>query len=137
MALTQAEVDYLTGQRLGRLATVAPDGSPQVNPVGFRYNAEHGTIDIGGHNMAASKKYRNVLAGSRAAFVVDDIVSIQPWNVRGLEIRGEAEVLTGQEPQFVGGSGDIIRIHPVRVISWGVDPTRPGMYARTVAPSGR
>lgn len=137
MALTKAEVDYLTGQRLGRLATVAPDGAPQVSPVSFRYNAEHGTIDIGGHNMAASKKYRNVLAGSRAAFVVDDIVSVQPWKVRGVEIRGRAEALTGQEPYFVGGSGDVIRIHPVRVISWGVEPSTPGMHARTVAASGR
>jgi pyridoxamine 5'-phosphate oxidase family protein len=132
MALTQAEIDYLATQRLGRLATVAPDGSPQVSPVGFRYNSKLGTIDIGGYKMAASKKYRNVQAGSRAAFVVDDIASVDPWTVRGVEIRGEAEALTGQEPHFPGGSGDLIRIHPRRVLSWGVEPGRPGVYARPV-----
>ena len=38
MALTSAEIDYLQDQPLGRLATLQPDGSPQVKPVGFRYN---------------------------------------------------------------------------------------------------
>jgi pyridoxamine 5'-phosphate oxidase family protein len=48
MALTSAEIDYLQAQRLGRLATLQPDGSPQVKPVGFRYNPDLGTIDISG-----------------------------------------------------------------------------------------
>ena len=41
------ELAYLHGQRLGRLATVGPDGQPHVVPVGFRYNAEQDSIDIG------------------------------------------------------------------------------------------
>ena len=36
MPLTSAEIDYLEAQQLGRLATIQPDGSPQVKPVGFR-----------------------------------------------------------------------------------------------------
>jgi pyridoxamine 5'-phosphate oxidase family protein len=121
MTFTQAEIDYLATQRLGRLATVAPDGTPQVSPTSFRYNAELGTIDIGGHQMGRSKKFRNVAAGSRAAFVVDDIASVRPWRVRGVEIRGDAEALTGQEPYGPGFSGEIIRIHPRRIVSWGVE----------------
>jgi pyridoxamine 5'-phosphate oxidase family protein len=35
MTLTQAEQRFLATQRHARLATVAPDGSPQVKPVGF------------------------------------------------------------------------------------------------------
>ena len=37
---TAAEIAYLQGQRLGRLATVNAAGEPHVVPVGFRYNAD-------------------------------------------------------------------------------------------------
>src|SRR6266516_5130205 len=57
---TDAELDYLASQRLGRLATAQPDGTLQASPVGFRYNSRTGTIDIGGLRMAASRKFRNV-----------------------------------------------------------------------------
>lgn len=35
IAFTDAELTYLRGQRLGRLATVDAAGAPQNNPVGF------------------------------------------------------------------------------------------------------
>jgi pyridoxamine 5'-phosphate oxidase family protein len=132
MALTQAETDYLASQPLGRLATVAADGSPQVNPVSYRYRAEQGVIDIGGHDMGASRKFRNVARGGRAALVVDDIVSFEPWRVRFVEIRGTAEVLTDEEPYLPGFSREVIRIHPRRVLTWGLDPDTPGLQARDV-----
>jgi len=56
--LTEPEIDYLTSQRLGRLATVGPNGHPHVVPVGFRYNGELDTIDIGGRDFAKRKKPR-------------------------------------------------------------------------------
>jgi pyridoxamine 5'-phosphate oxidase family protein len=132
MALTQAEIEYLESQPLGRLATVSPDGTPQVNPVGFRYDADLGVIDIGGHALADSKKFRNVAAGSRAALVVDDLVSRRPWQVRGLEIRGDAEALTGTDPLRPGFTSEVIRIHPRRIISWGIEPSESGMRGRNV-----
>ena len=46
MSFTSAELAYLATQRLGRLATVQPNGTLQVSPVGFRYNSATGTIDI-------------------------------------------------------------------------------------------
>ncbi|WP_446225865.1 PPOX class F420-dependent oxidoreductase [Nocardia sp. IBHARD005] len=120
--LTPEHLAYLSTQRLGRLATVRADGSPQNNPVGFRYNAELGTIDIAGWNMAASKKFRNLADNARVAFVVDDIASVQPWRVRCLEIRGTAEALTGVE-SYMGDQPDaLIRIHPDRVIAFGLIP---------------
>ncbi|MGH3762568.1 PPOX class F420-dependent oxidoreductase [Actinophytocola sp.] len=128
MALTDAEISYLASQPLGRLATMSPDGSPQVNPVGFRYDAELGVIDIGGHDLTATKKFRNVAASGRAALVVDDLVSRQPWRVRGVEIRGKAEPLDGSR-----GGSPVIRIHPRRVISWGVEPGQQGMRGRDVS----
>jgi pyridoxamine 5'-phosphate oxidase family protein len=123
---TERELAYLREQHLGRLATVQPGGVLQNSPVGFGYNAELGTIDIGGHNMAASQKFRNVAAGSPVAFVVDDIASFDPWTVRCLEIRGDAEALTDPQGSTANLNGPVIRIHPRRVISFGVDPDRSG-----------
>lgn len=121
--LTREHIDYLAGQRLGRLATVAPDGAPQNNPVGFHYNPDLGTIDIAGWNMGRSRKFRNLAGNNRVAFVVDDIASVQPWRVRCLEIRGTAEALTGVATYFGTEPGELIRIHPERVIAFGLAPT--------------
>jgi pyridoxamine 5'-phosphate oxidase family protein len=120
MTFTQEELDYLATQQLGRLATVAPGGQVQNSPTGFFVNAESGTIDVGGHNLGKSKKFKNVQAGSTVAFVVDDLASMNPWVVRGVEIRGTADALTGQEPPFPGFSGELIRITPNKIISWGL-----------------
>ncbi|MBW6436271.1 PPOX class F420-dependent oxidoreductase [Actinoplanes hulinensis] len=127
MAFTAEELAYLAGQRLGRLATVQPDGTLQVSPVGFTYNPETATIDIGGWKMAASRKYRNVAENGRVAFVVDDVPSVNPWRVRCLEIRGRGEAIDGPEP--------IIRIHPRRIISFGLD--QPDQDAHTLTANKR
>lgn len=125
MTFTDAEQDYLASQRLGRLATMQPDGTLQVSPVGFRYNDGTGTIDIGGLTMAATRKFRNVAANGRVAFVVDDIASTDPWRIRCLEIRGHAEAITSPADSAYGAAagidGAIIRIHPRRIISFGID----------------
>lgn len=127
---TAAELEYLASQALGRLATAGPRGRLQNNPVGFQVNAEAGTIDIGGHNMGASQKFRNVRANGQAAFVVDDLVSVQPWTVRGMEIRGHAEGLSDVEPPQPFMSGEIIRLHPERIFTWGIEPGHAGMDRR-------
>ncbi|WP_141584455.1 PPOX class F420-dependent oxidoreductase [Actinomadura sp. WMMA1423] len=132
MSLTDHERDYLSTQRLGRLATVGPKGDPQNNPVGFEYNADTGTIDIRGWNMAESRKYRNLRHNDQVAFVVDDLASVQPWRVRGIEIRGRAEAAVEPVAEDSHMSGDIIRIHPRTVFTWGVDPGAEGMTRRTI-----
>jgi len=132
MTFTEAELEYLATQRLGRLATVAPDGFPQNNPVGFFVDAERGTVDIGGHRMGDSRKFQSVRANPKVSFVVDDLASVQPWRVRGVEIRGEAEALTDQEPPMPGFSHEIIRIRPRRIRSWGLDPDNPYGSGRTI-----
>ncbi|MFB7722626.1 PPOX class F420-dependent oxidoreductase [Nocardia sp. NPDC058058] len=119
--LTPAQIEYLGSQRLGRLATIRPDGSPQNNPVGFRYNADLGTIDIAGHNMGASQKFRNLAKEERIAFVVDDVPSVNPWTVRCLEIRGTAQALRGVESYIPGGTPELIRITPERIIAFGIE----------------
>ncbi|WP_049562003.1 PPOX class F420-dependent oxidoreductase [Nonomuraea sp. SBT364] len=124
MTFTQAELDYLAGQRLGRLATVSPAGLVQNNPVGFFVDAASGTITIGGHALGASQKFRNVQQGSTVSLVVDDLASVDPWVVRGIEIRGSAVALTDHEPPIPYFSREIILITPSKIISWGVDGAR-------------
>ncbi|MGI5245719.1 PPOX class F420-dependent oxidoreductase [Dactylosporangium sp. CA-139066] len=124
MVFTQAELDYLATQRLGRLATVSPDGQVQNNPVGFFLEGDSGAIVIGGGAMGATKKFRNVQRGSTAALVVDDLASVDPWTVRGIEIRGTAEALTDQDPPIPHMSREIIRITPTKITSWGLDGPR-------------
>ncbi|GAB2908539.1 PPOX class F420-dependent oxidoreductase [Nonomuraea fastidiosa] len=124
MIFTAAELDYLAGQRLGRLATVAPDGQVQNNPVGFFVDAGTGTITIGGHAMGRSKKFANVRQGSTVALVVDDLASVDPWVVRGIEIRGTAQALADVDPPLPHFSREVIRITPSKVISWGLDGDR-------------
>jgi pyridoxamine 5'-phosphate oxidase family protein len=117
---TDAELQYLAGgeRRLAHVATVGKDGMPHVVPVGFTYRAEHDAIDIGGHDFERTKKYRDVMRSGRAAVVVDDIVSVEPWHARGIEVRGRAETLRGPHP--------LIRIHPERIVSWGLESGRFG-----------
>ncbi|MCP9948651.1 PPOX class F420-dependent oxidoreductase [Actinomadura madurae] len=132
MSLTDLEREYLAGQRLGRLATVGPKGDPQNNPVGFRYNAERGTIDVRGYNLAQSRKYRNLRDNDQVAFVVDDLASITPWRVRGIEIRGRAETAVEDTGQEAHVTADVIRIHPRTVFTWGLDPDTDGMIKRVI-----
>lgn len=113
-AFSRTELGYLVGERrLGRIATVGADGTPHVAPVGFRYNEATDSVDIGGRNMTATKKFRDVHRSGRAAVVVDDLATVDPWRPRGVEVRGRAEAIS--EPEA------LIRIWPDRVVSWGLD----------------
>jgi pyridoxamine 5'-phosphate oxidase family protein len=133
MTLTDAESSFLTRQPLGRLATVGPDGGPQVKPVAFTYNASLGTIDIAGFNMAGSAKYRNVRNNPQVAFVVDEVTDPTMAGSHFLEIRGTAETTVGTHDPAGHPAPDIIRIHPRRVLSFNVDPDQPGFAARDIS----
>jgi pyridoxamine 5'-phosphate oxidase family protein len=127
MSFKPHEIEYLKAADLGRLATIAPDGTLQNSPVGFSYNEQLGTIDIAGYHMSESRKFRNIHSHKNVAFVVDDIASRDPWRVRCLEIRGtaeQAEVADATvEPNGDGIDTAIIRITPRRIISFGIDDT--------------
>jgi pyridoxamine 5'-phosphate oxidase family protein len=120
-AFTPAEREYLLSQRLGRLATVNAAGEPHVVPIAFAYNAELDTIDIGGFGMGRSKKLRDARRNPLVAFVVDD-VQPEPRLVRGVEVRGRAEVLdTGGKALGARCDDEFIRIWPARIVAWGID----------------
>jgi pyridoxamine 5'-phosphate oxidase family protein len=60
----------------------------------------------------ASSRFRTTARSGRAAIVVDDLASVEPWRPRGIEVRGRAEALKDPRP--------LIRIHPERIVSWGI-----------------
>jgi pyridoxamine 5'-phosphate oxidase family protein len=119
---TDKETEYLRGQRLGRLATAGSDGSPHVVPVGFRLSPESDAIEVGGHAFKGSKKWRDLSASPRVAFVVDDLERVDPWTPRGIEIRGRAELHEeGGESFGSGWDAAWIRILPQRIVAWGIE----------------
>jgi pyridoxamine 5'-phosphate oxidase family protein len=130
IALTDTERAYLQSQPLGRLATVDASGAPQNSPVGVFLDEETGDIIIGGHAMGATRKFRNVQGNAQVAVVIDDLVSRDPWTVRGLEIRGTAVALSDVEPPVPFMSREVIRITPTWVAAWGLDPDAPGRQTR-------
>ena len=132
-AFTEKEIEYLKGQRLGRLATVSGEGEPHVVPVGFRYNADLDAIDIRGHRLSRTKKFRDAGATGRAAFVVDDVLPGEAWRARGVEVRGRAEALSGGAAGVDEGfDADFIRIRPTRIVGWGIDGDAHGPNGRSV-----
>lgn len=129
---TDKELEYLAGQKLGRIATVGPDGQPHVVPTSFRHNPEADTIDVGGMRMSQTKKLRDVQRTGRASIVVDDV--LPPWQPRMIEVRGRAEVIGTGGKSLFGDSFDdvVVRIHPSRVIAFGVDDGGTGVTGRDV-----
>jgi pyridoxamine 5'-phosphate oxidase family protein len=131
-AFSSAELAYLQGERrLARLATVGPDGTPHITPVGmWTVDPESGVVEVTGHDFAATKKFRDVARTGRAAIVVDDV--LPPFRPRGVEIRGPAKAVSDPKPA--------IRIYPQRIIGWGLEEPDAGpgrRYARNVDPGGR
>jgi pyridoxamine 5'-phosphate oxidase family protein len=120
---TGKEIEYLRSQRLGRLATAGGGGAPHIVPVGFRLDPDAGSIEIGGHGMSGSKKWRDLQADPRVAFVVDDLASVDPWTPRGIEIRGRADLHPQGGEQHFGSGWDAawFSIMPERIISWGIE----------------
>ena len=113
-SFTAPELSYLADRpRLARLATVGADGTPHVVPVGWSLNRELGAIEVRGRDFERSKKFRDVQRHPRAAVVIDDLASTDPWRPRGIEVRGRAEAVTAPRP--------LIRIFPERIYSWGID----------------
>ena len=128
---TDSELDYLAGQRLGRIATVGADGQPHVVPTSFRYNPEHDAIDVGGLRMSQTKKLRDVQRTGRASIVIDDV--LPPWQPRMIEVRGTAAVISSGGKAFGEQFEDtIVRIQPTRIISFGIDSDEPVTSARSI-----
>ena len=109
---TDAELEFLAGQRIARIATASATGQPDVSPVGFAVDGD--SITSGGMDITKTIRHRHLLENPVAALVVDDLASIDPWRPRGVKVRGAAAI------EQVGG-GMQIRITPETIWSWGIN----------------
>ena len=109
---SEKESKYLKEQRLGRIATVSPDIQPHVVPVAFEFDGSH--FYFGGWNLEKSLKFRNIRQNNKVAFVVDNLVSVDPWRVSGVEIKGIAEINKRNGNEYV-------KITPLRKSTWGLE----------------
>src|SRR5689334_16120874 len=104
---SEQEIVYLKSQRLARIATVSADGEPDVAPEGFTFDGEH--FLIGGLDIRRTLKYKNAMATGRAALVIDDLTSTDPWQPRGIKLHGKARIT---KAEGYAGAGEYIEIRP-------------------------
>jgi pyridoxamine 5'-phosphate oxidase family protein len=138
-AFTDAEIEFLNNQRLGRLATVGADDMPHIVPVAVFYDPDAESLVIGANAqfgatvMTASKKFRDAQRRPKVAVVVDDP------GPRILEVRGEAEAhddggeevgrRLGAPFQFTAAW---IRVRPRRIVAIGINGGQFTSSARNV-----
>jgi pyridoxamine 5'-phosphate oxidase family protein len=91
-------------------------------------------------NRLVDVKFRDASRRPDVAVVIDDVASVDPWTPRGVEIRGRADSpTTGGEPvgKRLGAPFDFhpayIRVHPRRIVAWGLDTGSFAAAARHVA----
>ena len=141
---TPAEIEYLRGERLCRIATVGPGGQPHVTPVTFHYNAEEDSIDVGGLFWGQTKKWRDAHRNPKVTVLVDDVIP-NPRRARAIEIRGTAELHEtggeGANPRFPNFAPQFFRIRPTRIVAWGIEEGGAGaegfqVNARSVGSAG-
>src|SRR5262245_8115607 len=112
---TDAERDFLQESRLlGRLATMTAGGSPDVVPVGWRYNADLDAIDVGGRDpeeFVGTRKFHHVQNSGRVGFVIDEV--LPPWRPRCITLRGSATAIDERDED--GHRTALIRITPQKV----------------------
>ena len=121
MTFTDDELDYLRAHPLARVATVAPDGQPDVTPVTVEVDDEATLWLCGaGEEVLRSRKIRNVTAGHRqCALVFDDLPSLEPFVARGIRVYGTAD----DPVERVGmvGPGYYVPVTPTVSWSWNLD----------------
>jgi pyridoxamine 5'-phosphate oxidase family protein len=131
---TEIEYRYLSSHRYERLASIGPDGAPQIHPVAFAVDPVTGGIEIGGPGLHETQKVRNIRRDPRVSLVVDEPapepVGPGEQGGRGIEIRGAAALSQRRQPLAPGFGTDIIRITPARIVAWNLD--RPGYNSRFV-----
>ena len=108
---TEAELKYLSTQKMGRVATVGVGGMPHVVPVTFEISSGH--IFFGGTGLEQSLKYKHIEKNPKIAFVVDS-VRISPWRPIGIEVRGTGRIT-------LANGRRMIELIPLRKASWGIE----------------
>lgn len=117
-AFTELELAYLSSQPLMRFASASPKGMPDVATVAFSVDADD--IVTAGFDIAKTVRYRNIQANPRAAVVIDDLASVEPWAPRGIKVRGAVRIEDD-------GGGQRFRITPEVIWSWGINEPVAGI----------
>jgi pyridoxamine 5'-phosphate oxidase family protein len=121
MSFTDEEIAYLRSQPLARLATVGPDGQPDVVPIAFEFDGHGFWVGGVGDAVAGTRKFRNVAAGNdRVALVIDDLLSLDPFVARCLRVYGRASGPVERVSALVG-PGLFMRITPTVSWSWNLE----------------
>jgi PPOX class probable F420-dependent enzyme len=136
--VTHQQIDFVNGQRVGRLATADARGNPHVVPVCFVLTDSVLYITIDEKPKQAStrplKRVRNMLENPSVAFVADRYA--EDWTQLGwVMLRGRAEILDGgaehdraqdllreRYPQYRSmqlADLPVIALRIERVTSWG------------------
>jgi hypothetical protein len=77
-------------------------------------SVEGDSIVSGGLDITKTVRYRHLRENPRATIVIDDLASVEPWQPRGIKVRGRAIVEDDSgRPR--------IRIDPEVVSSWGLN----------------
>lgn len=112
---------YLQTQRIARLATVEPDGQPDVDAVGVEFDGTCFVVRAHRPEVARSRKYVNVETGHRkVSILIDDINPSPPHVGRGIKVRGNAEVRTYYDDQAKQELPCLV-ITPSVSWSWGIE----------------
>jgi pyridoxamine 5'-phosphate oxidase family protein len=120
LVFSPEEIAYLQSQPLARLATRSPEGQPDVVPVALEFDGTYFWVGGSGSSVLETRKFRNVLAGNpEVAFVVDDMVSFNPFIARGIRVYGRAEGPI--ERVGMVGPGHFIRMTPTVSWSWNME----------------
>ncbi|GAA3944216.1 PPOX class F420-dependent oxidoreductase [Actinoplanes auranticolor] len=119
MSFTNEEIAYLRSQPVLRLATLGADEQPDVVPLAFEFDGDFFWVGGSARSVLDTRKFRNVQAGNqRVAFVVDDMVSFDPFIARSIRVYGRAEGPC--ERVGIVGPGIYMRITPTISWSWNM-----------------
>jgi pyridoxamine 5'-phosphate oxidase family protein len=112
------ELSYLQSQPLMRIGTVAGNGQVDVDAAMFEFDGA--SFFIGGVNLAGTRKYKNIAGGQTlVSLLVDDLVTVQPWQPRGLKVHARAVIVERDTGRF--GPGEYFAVTPLVSWSWGVE----------------
>jgi PPOX class probable F420-dependent enzyme len=137
IAMTDADRDaFLAVERICRVATVAPDGSPHATPLWFAWDGTHLWI----YSITRAKRWADLQRDPRIAIVVD--TGVDYLELQGVEIVGTAEVVgdvprtgepdpalaavetifarkyMGGDQMFHDGQHAWLRVTPTKISSW-------------------
>ena len=122
----EAEEQFLRSQPVARLATVSPVGQCDADVVEFAW--VDGEFLIGGHNLSASRRYRNIAAGGKkVSLIVDDPGAADLRLGRGIKVYGTAAIARREGPS---GRGEYIVVRPQTSWTWGIGESEPGTKPR-------